>query len=268
MLCWKGDGAVLTVLLDKLKEDWWHTPWEGVSWAANTLLCNNRYETENLWRGCTALPHLVTEMKELTECYFRTSGVESVFLFRGMNFYRSDVEEYTDQDGPVVEFASRLREKHIIEPIQYKPILPLESWSTSLKTAVDFARINYKAVGVIVATNIPVSDLVSTWFTGIGDDQETEVIVSGGPREVLACAFETKYGGLDFPYKEFQEAFKGEHLGLPCSLCRNLSSTLDKHGRCDACVDKDPINFAEMLTIVECNCQGCTGLRQATTSRS
>jgi hypothetical protein len=112
-----------------------------------------------------------------TQAYFEAKGIKEVTLYRGKddeNLAASldelNADRVFDADGKLSPLQWLAREKVTLRP--------LSSFTADKQTATDFAG---ATKGVVLVVKIPVTQVFSTPFTGIGCLPETEFVVLGKP---------------------------------------------------------------------------------------
>ena len=123
-------------------------------------------------------------MHDETQSFFQEQGITEVQLFRGLRWTADKAPADVAFDGRVVESV-----------IQQAP---MTSWASNAEVALDYARdIGGTArpataeadYGMLVATRVPVDQILSTPFTGFGTPSLRELIMLGVPDDALALPF-------------------------------------------------------------------------------
>ena len=120
-----------------------------------------------------------------TQAYFAAKGIKEVILFRGKqdeDLAGRAAQEVANREPPdgIARAYEGLKQQSV-------SLRPLSSFTSREKTATDFAEASESEsggdsdLGVVLTVRVPVSQVFSTPFTGIGCLPETEFVLLGKP---------------------------------------------------------------------------------------
>lgn len=122
----------------------------------------------------STLKAYVQAQYEQTQAYLQSQGIDRVSVFRGMTVHDRELLKQI----PVGELSK------LDTAAQ-----PLSSWTTSIETADNFTRFESTTKGVLLARDIPASEVYGVHMSGMGTILEKEVVVLGGQQSVYAGRF-------------------------------------------------------------------------------
>jgi hypothetical protein len=121
-----------------------------------------------------AFRSFVRAQYDATQEMFRREGITHVTLYRGLGNNATRLPRNVNLDGAPHEITTTMR--------------PLSSFTVRESLAQSYAN-NYRGRGILMSADVPVTRILSTPITGLGFEDQGEVIVLGGKQRVSYTAY-------------------------------------------------------------------------------